>query len=168
MEQELVVRSAAKEDVAGMAAIYNHYIRNTVITFELDELSDADFADRLASHPPELPWLAIEHDSALIGYCYAAPWKQRRAYGNSVETSIYLDEKVCGNGLGKRAYAVLLSKLGTYHTVIGGIALPNEASIALHEALGFRKVAHFYEVGYKFDRWIDVGYWQLMPEQGRN
>jgi L-amino acid N-acyltransferase YncA len=166
MEQDLIIRNAKAEDAARLAEIYNHYIRNTIITFEVDELTADDFADRLKAHPENLPWLVIEEDGNVVGYCYAGPWKQRSAYAHSVEASIYLDEKACGKGLGKRAYSHLLSKISDYHAIVGGIALPNAASVALHEALGFQKVAHFSEIGRKFDRWIDVGYWQLLPGKG--
>lgn len=161
--EELVIRDAEIADAARLAEVYNHYIRNTIITFEADELSAAEFAQRLKAHPANLPWLVIEERGRVVGYCYAGPWKQRSAYANSVETSIYLDQAVCSRGIGKRAYSSLLSKIGDYHAIMGGIALPNDASVALHEALGFRKVAHFREIGNKFERWIDVGYWQLLP-----
>lgn len=166
MEKHLIIRNVKVEDAARLAEIYNHYIRNTVITFEVDELTANDFAARLEGHPKNLPWLVIEADGDVIGYCYAAPWKQRSAYAHSVETSIYLDEKACGNGVGKRAYSHLLSEVSGYHAIVGGIALPNAASVALHEGLGFQKVAHFPEIGRKFERWIDVGYWQLLPGKG--
>ena len=166
MKQKILIRDVKAKDSGRLTEIYNHYIRNTIVTFETDELTADDFAERLKIHPKSLPWLVIEEDGNIVGYCYAGPWKQRSAYARSVETSIYLDEKVCGKGLGKRAYSHLLAKIDDYHAILGGIALPNAASIALHEALGFRKSAHFHEIGRKFDRWIDVGYWQLLPRKG--
>ena len=110
-----------------------------------------------------LPWLVLEVDGALAGYAYATKWRVRPAYRYSVESSVYLDPAYAGRGLGRMLYATLLDRLRErdLHIVIGGIALPNDASAGLHEALGFRKVAHFSEVGKKFGRWLDVGYWEL-------
>ena len=110
-----------------------------------------------------LPWLVLEVDGSIAGYAYATRWRVRPAYRSSVESSIYLDPAFAGRGLGRLLYGALLDELRRreLHLVIGGIALPNENSIALHEKLGFRKVAHFSEVGMKFGRWTDVGYWEL-------
>src|SRR5690606_39143142 len=98
------------------------------------------------------------------GYAYAARWKGRCAYRYSVESTIYLDLGARRGGIGTVLYAALLERLRSrgYHAVIGGIALPNDASVRLHEQLGFRKVAHFPEVGFKLGRWVDVGYWQII------
>jgi len=100
----------------------------------------------------------------LLGYCYASKWKGRCAYRYSVESTVYLSPDATGKGIGSKLYGTLLAELRQrqFHTVIGGIALPNPASVALHEKLGFEKVAQFRQVGNKFGRWIDVGYWQLL------
>lgn len=102
--------------------------------------------------------------SQLLGYCYASKWKGRCAYRYSVESTVYLSPDATGKGIGSKLYGTLLAELRQrqFHTVIGGIALPNPASVALHEKLGFEKVAQFRQVGNKFGRWIDVGYWQLL------
>jgi phosphinothricin acetyltransferase len=99
----------------------------------------------------------------VVGYAYATKWRVRPAYRHSVESTIYLDQAFAGRGLGRVLYETLLDELRRreLHRVIAGIALPNEASVGLHEAIGFRKAAHFSEVGRKFGRWIDVGYWEL-------
>jgi phosphinothricin acetyltransferase len=103
-------------------------------------------------------------DGSVIGYAYATRWRARPAYRHAVESTVYLDPAAAGQGLGARLYRQLLKQLqaGGLHTVIAGIAQPNERSVALHERLGFRKVAHFAQVGRKFDRWVDVAYWQLL------
>jgi phosphinothricin acetyltransferase len=100
----------------------------------------------------------------MIGYAYATKWRARPAYKHAVETTIYLAKKYAGQGFGKLLYAKLISelRLAGFHTAIGGIALPNEASVRLHESLGFKKVAHYHEVGKKFNEWVDVGFWQIM------
>ncbi len=110
-----------------------------------------------------LSWLVAIDGSAIIGYAYASKWKGRCAYRHSVESTVYLAPSSTGNGVGRKLHAALIDRLQDrgVHTVIGGIALPNEASIALHERLGFEKVAQFKQVGFKQDRRIDAGHWQF-------
>lgn len=159
-----ILRPATAADAAAIAAIYNHYIARTTITFEEQAVTGEDMAARIASvHAQQLPWLVLERDGALDGYAYATPWRARSAYRHSVETTIYLAQGAERQGHGRRLYARLLDELKArgLHAVIGGIALPNDASVGLHEHLGFRQVARFGEVGQKFGAWIDVGYWQL-------
>ncbi len=112
-----------------------------------------------------LPWLVAENDSGVVvGYAYASKWKGRCAYRHSAEVTVYLAPDAAAQGVGTRLYEALFSELRDrgIHTAIGGIALPNPPSVALHEKFGMKKVAHFAEVGHKFDRWIDVGYWQVV------
>lgn len=160
------IRLAKLPDSGAIARIYNNYITNTTKTFEEVPIARQVFEERLAALlSAGLPWLIIESGGKVVGFAYASPWKDRRGYRFSVETSIYLEPDYLGGGLGTLLYRSLLDELrqrGMVHSLIGGIALPNEASVRLHEKLGFKKVAHFSEVGYKFDRWIDVGYWQLI------
>lgn len=106
--------------------------------------------------------VVCEVNDYIVGYAYATKWKERAAYKNSVEVTVYLDHTQSGGGYGKALYAKLLESLVNMgcHVVLGGIALPNEASVGLHEYFGFKKVAHFSEVGFKLNRWVDVGYWQ--------
>ena len=121
-------------------------------------------AKRITDVTAQLPWLVWETDGVVIGFGYATSWKARAAYRHSVESSIYLAPDVTGRGLGSQLYAALIADLRQrgLHCVIGGAALPNPASVRLHEKLGFQKVAEFRQVGLKFGRWIDVAYWQLM------
>jgi phosphinothricin acetyltransferase len=159
------IRLANLSDTGAIAGIYNNYILNTAITFEEEPIARQVFADRLAAVlSASLPWLVIVSGEQVAGFAYASPWKDRRGYRFSVESSIYLESAIQGRGLGTLLYSALLDHLRQLpvHTVIGGIALPNAASVRLHEKLGFTKVAHFSEAGYKFKRWIDVGYWQLL------
>jgi len=159
------IRPASSLDAACICAIYNHYVAATTISFEEAPVIEADMAGRIADVTDGgLPWLVLEVDGAVAGYAYATKWRARPAYRHAVESSVYLDPALAGRGHGRRIYEKLLAELRTrgLHTVIAGIAQPNERSVALHERLGFRKVAHFSEVGFKFGRWIDVGYWQLM------
>src|SRR5262249_46335457 len=110
------------------------------------------------------PWLVACVDGRVVGYAYAAPWKTRSAYRYSVESTIYIEPGQSRRGYGRPLYESLIADLRGrgFHSVIGGISLPNEASVALHERVGFRAAGVLREVGRKFDRWIDVGYWVLV------
>ena len=164
-DPDLVVRAATASDAAQIASIYNYYVGNTVITFEETTVSPQEMAGRIADVQSKgLPWLVAELEGSAVGYCYATPWKTRSAYRHSVETTIYLLNGFAGRGIGRTLYSALLSILeerGT-HAVMGGAALPNAASVALHESLGFKQVATFRQVGFKHDQWVDVAYWQLV------
>ena len=159
-----MLRHCTPTDAVQICDIYNYYVRETVVTFEESPVLEADMAKRIADITSHLPWLAWEKEGVIIGYAYAAPWKVRVAYRHSVESSIYVAPHAAGRGLGSRLYAALIAELRQrgLHCVIGGAALPNPASVALHEKLGFSKVAEFREVGFKFGRWINVAYWELM------
>lgn len=157
------VRTAAPSDAAAVAAIYNHYIAQTVVTFEEAPVSADEMARRISEVlSSSLPWLVAVTGTQVLGYAYATPWRPRSGYRYSAEITVYLDPEQSGRGIGSRLYGDLFPLLQTrgIHAVIGGIALPNDASVALHEKFGLRKVAHFEQVGFKFDRWIDVGYWE--------
>lgn len=156
-----MIREATVADTGAIADIYNYYVLNTVITFELDPVIPQEIINRMERYKEAGPYLVSEEDGEVIGYAYTSKFRERPAYEHSVETSIYLKNGCGGKGLGTKLYAELLSQITLQrHTIIGGIALPNEASIRLHEKCGFRKVAQFSEVGRKFGRWIDVGFWQ--------
>lgn len=159
-----MIRNATLADCAAIAGIYNYYIRNTIVTFEEEPVSASEMEARVAGVQTKYPWLVYEENGVVTGYAYASAWKVRAAYRHAAEISVYLDVNHTGKGIGKELYSALLERVKTLplHTVIGGIALPNEASIRLHETFGFKKVAHFAEVGRKFDRWVDVAYWELV------
>jgi phosphinothricin acetyltransferase len=157
-----MIRRATAADAAAIADIYNHYVRETVITFEETPVSADDMARRIADVTQRYPWLVSERDGAVVGFAYATEWKSRSAYRFSVETTIYVATGDHAYGLGTALYEALLAELKArkLHSAVGIIALPNRASVALHEKLGFKKIGHFAEVGWKFERWVDVGYWQ--------
>lgn len=159
------IRPARPADAAVVVAIYNHYVEHTTVSFETEMVGVGTMADRMTDVVARgLPWLVAERDGEVLGYAYATPWKPRQAYRFSVESSVYVAPASCGQGLGRPLYAALIDALRALpvHAVLGGIALPNEVSIALHERLGFSKVGQLREVGFKHERWIDVGYWQLL------
>ena len=161
----LIVRPALVTDAEAIARIYNYYVQNTVITFEEEPVSAQAMATRIAeTQNLSLPWLVAEVDGAIVGYAYARKWRERSAYRYSRETTIYLERGYEGRGIGKTLYSGLLPLLRErgIHVAIGGVALPNDASVALHEKLGFQLVATFRQVGFKHDRWVDVAYWQLV------
>ncbi|MGH8085997.1 MAG: arsinothricin resistance N-acetyltransferase ArsN1 family B [Lysobacter sp.] len=161
-----MIRNATSADASALASIYNRYVLDTTVTFEESAVSETEMAARIAEvQGASLPWLVAEDDAGgVLGHAYASKWKGRCAYRFAVEITVYLDAAAHGRGLGRQLYERLLAVLrdAGMHVAIGGIALPNPASIALHEKLGFRKVGQFDEVGFKFGRWVDVGYWQVM------
>lgn len=159
----LAIRPVVLSDASALAEIYNVYVRDTVITFEETPVSSDDMADRIQKRANDgLPWLVVEQDKTILGYAYAAPWRERSAYRFSVEVSVYLDANQKQKGLGSALYQALFDTLEKteVHAALAGIALPNDASIGLHEKFGMKQVAHLPEVGFKFDRWVDVAYWQ--------
>jgi phosphinothricin acetyltransferase len=157
------LRDATPADAAAIAAIYNHYVATTPISMESDPVAPDEMARRIADvQGATLPWLVLLDQGRVLGYAYASKWRTRPGYRHAVESSVYVEAGQRGRGLGLALYRALLARLeGRFHAVIGGIALPNAASIALHEKLGFRQVACFPEVGHKFGAWVDVAYWQL-------
>ena len=158
------IRPCTPADAAAICTIYNRYIRDTVITFEETPVATAEMAQRIGDVTARLPWLVAEEQGAILGYAYATQWRTRSAYRLSVETTVYVSPDHMRRGLGSALYRELilqLRRLGL-HAAVGGIALPNPASIALHEKLGFQKIGQFVEIGRKLDRWVDVGYWQLI------
>lgn len=159
-----MIRSCTSTDAEAVCRIYNHYVRETVVTFEEVPVTATEMTQRIADITARLPWLVWESEGNILGYAYATPWKVRAAYRHSVESSIYLAPGATGRGIGSELYRALITATRErgMHCMIGGAALPNPASVSLHEKLGFAKVAEFREVGFKFGRWIDVAYWELM------
>ena len=160
--QNITIRHAEISDVPAITSIYNHYIQTSTSTFEETILSEKELAIRLKNISEKYVWLVGLVNNEVIGYAYAAQWKTRSAYRLTVETSIYLKHGTEGNGYGKALYQELLQQVEElgYKCLIGGISLPNDASIKLHESLGFVKIGQFVKVGLKFGKWIDVGYWE--------
>ena len=159
-----MIRSATPGDAEQFCEIYNYYVRETTVTFEEEPVSQATMEERMAAVAGKLPWLAAEVDGTVAGYAYATTWKPRAAYRYTVECAIYLDPAFHGHGLGARLYGELIKDLRGrgVHCVIAGVSLPNPASDALHEKLGFEQAGRFREVGNKHGRWLDVGYWILL------
>jgi len=159
-----MIRKITLKDAREIAEIYNYYVLNSCVTFEELEISTEEMRERIEATHSKFPWLVFEKESVILGYAYATMWKPRSAYKHTVESTVYLKKEATKNGIGSLLYAALIDQLTDlgFHAVIGGISLPNEASVALHEKFGFEKIAQFKEVGYKFKKWIDVGYWELL------
>jgi len=159
-----MIRPCRLSDAEQICEIYNHHVRNTVVTFEETPVAVDEMARRIATVTEKWPWFVWEEQGAIAGYAYAGMWKERSAYRFSVESTVYVAENRVRRGIGAALYRALLPELKVRgaHYVIGGIALPNDASVALHERLGFEKIGHFKEVGFKHGRWVDVGYWTLI------
>lgn len=159
-----MIRPATPADAPAICDIYNYYVENTIITFETTPVSPEDMKGRIEEVLSSLPFYVYEEEGKVLGYAYASKWKGRCAYRFSTEATVYLQNGAAGKGIGTKLYQTLLDDLKErkIHAVLGGIALPNKNSVALHEKFGFEKAAHFKEVGNKFDKWIDVGYWELI------
>ena len=157
-----MIRSVRISDAKDIIDIYNYYILNTNVTFEEEELTIKDMEDRIREKTKSHPWIVYEDDNKVIGYAYLSQWHNKAAYKFSNEASIYLDINSRGKKIGIKLYEELLRLAKEYniHTIVAGITIPNEASIGIHEKLGFEKIAEFKEIGFKNNQWLDVGYWQ--------
>ncbi|MGK5093261.1 arsinothricin resistance N-acetyltransferase ArsN1 family B [Deltaproteobacteria bacterium TL4] len=159
-----MIRTAVASDAKGICDIYNFHVENTIITFEETPVREEEMAERIKTVTARFPWLVYLENEKVLGYAYANQWRPRSAYKHTVESTIYLSQEVSGKGLGKKLYQQLLQLLQAagYHAVIACIALPNQTSITFNEKFGFTKIAHFREVGLKFGKWVDTGYWELL------
>ncbi|MDR1948444.1 MAG: GNAT family N-acetyltransferase [Spirochaetaceae bacterium] len=159
-----MIRRVTRDDAAAICGIYNHYIEDTVISFEEEPLTPDAMAGRIGEITAKYPWFVREEGGVVAGYTYANKWKDRYAYRFAAEVSIYLQKGYEGRGFGSELLARLLEELRKtdLRAVVSGITIPNDRSIALHEKFGFKKIAQFNEIGYKLNRWLDVGYWELL------
>ena len=157
-----MIRNVKESDALQISEIYNHYIRNTAITFEEAEIKEDDIIRRIKSVTEEFPWIINEEEGIINGYAYSNRWKERSAYRYSAENTVYVHKDHFGKGIGKMLLQELIAQLKKkgIHSILAGIAMPNEASIVLHEKCGFIKCGTLKEVGFKFGKWVDVGYWE--------
>jgi phosphinothricin acetyltransferase len=154
-----MISKANIKDAKAITDIYNYYVINDIATFAETPLSIEAMIENIDN---SIVWYVYKEQHKILGYAYASIWKPRSAYRFTAEVSVYLDSKFLGKGIGSKLYSHLLSELKrqNFHSVIGGISLPNIVSEKLHEKFEFQKVAHFKDVGFKFNKWIDVGYWE--------
>jgi phosphinothricin acetyltransferase len=168
-DEHRIIRDAASGDAPALAAIYNHYVLNTTASFEESALTAETMAGRVSRiQQGGHPWLVAEDDGDIRGYAYAGRWNERHAYRHTAEVTVYMAPDYRSRGLGSLLYAELFERLrdAGCRVVIGVITLPNAHSVAIHEKFGLRQAGLFAEVGYKFGRWIDVGYWRGQLTQG--
>ncbi len=159
------VRGYEPADAVRITEIYNGYIDTSHATFELERIDVKEMCRRIGDTVAGgYPFLVCEMDGAAAGYAYGRAFRPRPGYRSTIEVAVYVGPDFCGNGVGTALYTDLFDSLrrNEYHSAIATIALPNDASVRLHENFGFEKAGHFKEAGFKFERWIDVGYWQLM------
>jgi phosphinothricin acetyltransferase len=165
-----MIRPVRPGDAVSIAGIYNYYIENSGITFEEIPFSVHEMEERILEISAKYPWLVWEEAGDVTGYAYVNTWKERAAYRYAAELSIYIKHDCQGKGMGRELLRRLLEEVRKtdIHALVSGITLPNEASVALHEKFGFKKIACFNEIGFKLDKWLDVGYWELIvPPSGR-
>jgi L-amino acid N-acyltransferase YncA len=157
------IRLVTPDDAAGILLIYGPIVRETSISFELEVPTLEQMQERIASVSAVFPWLVDEGNGEVRGYAYASRHRERAAYQWSTDVSVYVAADARGQGIARRLYRALLSILRdlSYYSALAGIALPNDASVALHESLGFQKVGVYRSVGFKHGAWHDVGWWQL-------
>ncbi len=160
----LLIRPVSEKDFGAIAALTNRYILSTHIHFGVSPTSPEDHRGGYEKLKATHPFLVGEHDGVFAGYAKAYVWREREAYAKTCEVGIYIEDAFHRRGVGKRLYAALLDELAGrgFHSAIGGIALPNDASIRLHESLGFACVGTVRDAGRKFGRWHDVAFYQKM------
>lgn len=152
------IRNAQVEDAANLVAIYAPYVEKTAITFETQVPTVEDFENRIKKTMKKFPYLVAIEEGQIVGYAYASTYYARAAYDWTVELSVYVQKEARGKGVGTLLYTALEEELTTrgFKNFLACIALPNPASIALHEKRGYEQVAHFKKVGYKFGTWHDI------------
>ena len=157
-----MIRQATTADAKAITEIYNHYILNSTITFEEETLDQQTMEGRINSSG-KMFWWVFEEEEQIVAYAYPSQWKPRSAYRYTVESSVYVAPKHQRRGIGLQLYKHLIQALKeeAFHSVLAGIALPNAQSISFHEKLGFKQVGQLEEGGFKFNQWIDVGYWEF-------
>lgn len=157
------IRAAGPDDAARCAQIYAPYVRDSWISFEIEPPDSAEMLRRIAEYGASHAWLVAEIDGVLAGYAHGSPHRSRAAYASSCDVAVYVDPAFARRGVGRALYGALLVELAPrFHAAFAGIALPNEASVGLHEAMGFTPVGIYREVGWKLGGWRDVGWWQRL------
>jgi catechol 2,3-dioxygenase len=155
------VRPLSEPDLPAVLEITNHYILHTAINFHTEPVTPEALAGEWAATRERYPWLVASEDGVIVGYAKASAWKPRRAYDPTAEVTVYIHPDHHRRGVGRALYEALFAELAArgFVTLLAGITLPNDASVGLHESLGFRRAGVFERVGRKFEKWHDVGYW---------
>lgn len=158
-----MIRSLHENDIKKLLEIYNYYVVNTAVTFDIEPLSIDAFNDKVNRIKVDYPFLVYLENNEILGFAYGSRFRPKPAYDFVVESTVYVRYNAHGKQIGTKLYAELLQllKQKKLHTVLGVLTIPNDASIKLHEKFGFKQVANLEEVGFKFGRWHNVGIWQL-------
>ncbi|KTE01202.1 MAG: arsinothricin resistance N-acetyltransferase ArsN1 family B [Sphingopyxis sp.] len=158
------IRPATSADAARCAEIYAPYVTDNWVSFECDPPDAVEMAQRIENYGASHGWLVAEVEGKIAGYAYGSPHRTREAYATSADVAVYLDTAFARAGIGRQLYEALFPILAdrNIHAIFAGIALPNDASIGLHEAMGFTPVGIYREVGWKMGGWRDVGWWQRL------
>ncbi len=159
-----MIREIAQSDVPEITKIYNHFVQNGVESFEVEPLTDEQMLTRAMWIALDYPYFVFPKGNRIAGFCYAHPWKERAAYSNTYETTVYVSPDFQHQGIGTKLMEHLIEECRKqgFKALIACITGTNTASIAFHEKLGFTKVSHFREVGYKFGQWLDVVDYELL------
>jgi phosphinothricin acetyltransferase len=168
MKSSYRIRCVQTDDAEQIAAIYAPMVEDTVVSFEECAPSAQEMARRIRATTPSWPWLIAESGGTVLGYAYASAHRTRAAYRWSVDVTVYIADSARRQGLGTALYAALFELLAHqgYHRAYAGITLPNDASVALHRAAGFKLVGVYAEVGFKLGAWRDVSWWQRVIDSG--
>lgn len=160
---EGVIRVASEQDAQAVAAIYAPIVRDTTISFEIEPPTREEMARRIIKTLKTHPWLVAEREGQVIGYAYAGTHRERAAYRWSVDVSAYVAERARRSGVARALYERLIAilKAQGFHSAYAGIALPNDASVGLHQAVGFKPIGVYKDVGFKHGQWRDTGWWHL-------
>jgi phosphinothricin acetyltransferase len=158
-----LIRLASERDAAQIQAIYSPIVSQTVTSFEMEPPTVEEMRRRITDTLAHFPWLVCEHQAQILGYAYASKHRARAAYQWSVDVSVYVHANTRRTGIGRAMYASLFQilRLQGFYNAYAGVALPNPGSVGLHEAMGFKPIGVYSEVGYKFGAWHDVGWWHL-------
>jgi L-amino acid N-acyltransferase YncA len=158
-----LIRTVKIKDVPMILDIYSYYVENTIITFEITPPDIDEMKRRVMETVKAFDWIIYELNGTTVGYAYYTKFRERKAYDYSCETTVYVHKDFVGKGIGSTLYGELINRLKktSKAVAIGGISLPNEASVRLHEKMGFKNVGILKNIGRKFNKWISVGYWEL-------
>ena len=158
-----MIRTFQIKDTQQLLDIYNYYVINSVATFDDKALSIETFSEKITDINNNYPFIVFEEYNKILGYAYGSKFRPKPAYNKTAESTVYVKQGEHGNQIGTLLYKELLTllKKENYHVILGVLTLPNEASVKLHEKFGFKQVADLKQVGFKFGKWQDVGFWQL-------